>query len=168
MTLDAGQLYTDYAPMLRGYIARRVCADDVEDVLHDVFVRVLRSRYEDRGVAGGWLCRIAGSVIIDRRRADRARAQTVPLWPTLPCREEPPEQAAERTIAREQVWAVVRAQCTKRQQRVMGLRFTYGYSTHETAARMGLSVLACNAVQHRAITTLRRVLGDMMGGDYYE
>ena len=64
---------------LRPYLARRVAsAADIDDLLHDIFVRLHQSlatlRDEER--FGGWVYRIANSAIVDKAR-QRARGPSI-------------------------------------------------------------------------------------------
>jgi RNA polymerase sigma-70 factor (ECF subfamily) len=76
---------------LRPFVARRVPAADVDDVVQETFVRVHRglASLEDGERFGAWVYRIAGSAISDnaRRRARHPLAQGTPI-------EEPREPTA--------------------------------------------------------------------------
>lgn len=91
-------LWLDAAARLRPFIARRVPAEDVDDILQDVFVRMQRNlaalRDEDR--LGAWLFQIARSAIADhgRARARHPRAAGAP-----PERPAEPDLDAEREAA---------------------------------------------------------------------
>src|SRR5205823_6280061 len=58
-------------------VARRVSADDVDDVLHDVFLRARRgvSSLRDAERFGPWLFRVVRHAIVDHHRT---RGRTVP------------------------------------------------------------------------------------------
>ncbi|HYU16387.1 MAG TPA: sigma factor, partial [Candidatus Acidoferrum sp.] len=67
-------LYAEVADRLRPFLARRVPASDVDDVLQDVFVRIQRGlpalRDEER--FGAWMFQVAHSAAAEHGRA-RAR-----------------------------------------------------------------------------------------------
>ena len=55
---------------LRGYFARRVAADDVDDLLQDCFVRVSQGLADlrDKDRFGPWIFQIARNLVIDHQR----------------------------------------------------------------------------------------------------
>jgi RNA polymerase sigma-70 factor (ECF subfamily) len=66
--------------------------------------------------------------------------------------------AVESRQAREVLRAATR-RLTPEQQEVLALRFGEGMKAREVAEVMGKSVGAVEALQHRALAALRRILG---------
>jgi hypothetical protein len=73
-----------------------------------------------------------------------------------------PAQTVEQLIQLERVRAALR-QLTEAQQQVIMLRFFVGMDGHEIAIIMGKSDGAIDALQHRALLALRKVLGEGAG-----
>ena len=73
-----GLLYDRYARMVHGVLLARVPIDDVEDLVHEVFLQALRRLASLRGDAafGGWLAAIARNAANDYHR------HTVPPFPS--------------------------------------------------------------------------------------
>jgi RNA polymerase sigma-70 factor (ECF subfamily) len=74
LKLDAGSIHQDLQQKLRPFVARRVPAGDIDDVLQEVFVRVQRGlpnlRDEERWLP--WLYQVARSAVQESAR-QRAR-----------------------------------------------------------------------------------------------
>ncbi len=76
--LDA--LYRTERDALRAFLTRRAKSEDVDDLIQEVFVRAAMSaQLPHLFNPGGFLCRIAQTVLIDRARRTKARIRTVPL-----------------------------------------------------------------------------------------
>lgn len=85
---------SEYAGLIR-YLARRVGPDLAPDIAQEVFIRAAASqRLAEVLNPGGYLCRIAQHILIDRARRRRRRIQPLPLVEALhaPC---PAEQEYE-------------------------------------------------------------------------
>src|SRR5215471_4483456 len=65
-----GQLYERYARMVHGVLLARVAFGDVDDLVHDTFVKALRklSTLRDNGRFGPWLAAIARNLANDHHR----------------------------------------------------------------------------------------------------
>jgi RNA polymerase sigma-70 factor (ECF subfamily) len=94
---DPSALWTQFAPPLRAFLARRVPAGiDPDDLLQDVFVRVVRHLGTLRGTdrPEAWLFQIARNALRDTLRARQRRdGRTDPLEIDLPAE---PDMAALR------------------------------------------------------------------------
>lgn len=159
MTLDAGQLYLDHAPAVRRMLGTLLAPDEVDDVLADVFERVVRSvaTYEDRGYSvRAWLYAIARSKAIDLLRYERCRPH-MPLERWHGQTQGPEQVAVQRDHAR---WlrTQVFTQLHGKQFTVIWLRFIEEKTLEETAAALGTTVGAVKAFQWRALARLRAVI----------
>ncbi|AXK41318.1 RNA polymerase sigma factor [Erythrobacter aureus] len=73
-------LYRTECDALRAFLSRRAKPEDIDDLIHEVFIRAAKSaQLPHLFNPGGFLCRIAQTVLIDRARRKRARIRTVPL-----------------------------------------------------------------------------------------
>ncbi len=72
-----GRLYERYARMVHGLLLAKVPVSEVDDLVHDVFIRALRrlSTLRDNSTFGAWLAAIARNVAHDYHR------RTVPSEP---------------------------------------------------------------------------------------
>lgn len=70
--------WKNFTSRLRGYVRQRVAPDEVDDVLGDILLRLVRHSKELAAAdnAAAWMYRVAANAIIDhhRRRAAEARA----------------------------------------------------------------------------------------------
>jgi RNA polymerase sigma-70 factor (ECF subfamily) len=139
--------------------------DEAADAAQDVFVKL------HQAVAGeiramdwpAWLTRVAVNACRDRRRSGWWR-----WWRERGVRlEETGLRSAVRTpedeiLGRETqraVWAAVRS-LPQRQREVFALRQLDGLSTDEVAAALGITASSVKQHLFRAVTRLRRAMGD--------
>jgi RNA polymerase sigma-70 factor (ECF subfamily) len=141
------------------FIAGRVGAAHVEDLVAETFLRVYRSAgsYQDRGrPVVAWIITIARNVVASHHRAHAA------------AKRSPSGLADQRTVAsieeltversdREQVLAAL-ANLPQRQREVLTLRFLDGYSAQRCAAELDLTDEGVRALTYRALKALRREL----------
>jgi RNA polymerase sigma-70 factor (ECF subfamily) len=94
---DLGALYERYQRRLLAFLSGLgVARDDLEDVQHEVWVRVC-NHLRARGFEGhfrGWLFKIARRLVIDGAR--RKRPETLPADDSLPSGAPAPEEALRR------------------------------------------------------------------------
>jgi RNA polymerase sigma-70 factor (ECF subfamily) len=155
------EIYEEYAPRIYGYIYRRV-GDSMaaESMVGEVFARMLnaiQSQQPWRTSFRGWLYRIAHNLIVDHHRS-QPDDPVLPLESQSVTAEGDPDDVLRDKITRERLLSAVR-QLTLGQQQVLVLRFGEGLTARETAAVMEKSVSAVEALQHRGLASLRRILG---------
>ena len=70
---DSGAVWTRFESELRAYVAARVPAPDVDDVLQDGFMRIHRGlgRVRDHDRLGAWVSRVMRSAVVDHHRRRR-------------------------------------------------------------------------------------------------
>jgi RNA polymerase sigma-70 factor (ECF subfamily) len=155
-----GELYDRYAPRIYAYIYRRVSdAHLAEDLTGEVFVRVIqaiRSEKFWKTSFQGWLYRIAHNLVVDHYRRQPESPELMLDERLLAAEDDPADAVAQRLSRRQLVAAMHRL--TPDQQQVVVLRFAEGLTAREVAEIMNKSVGAVEALQHRALATLRRVL----------
>jgi RNA polymerase sigma-70 factor (ECF subfamily) len=155
-----GELYDHYAPRIYAYIYRRVSdAKLAEDLTGDVFVRVMRAIQAERFWSASfqaWLYRIAHNLVIDHYRRRPATSDLELDERLLAAHGDLASDVAER-FSNENLYQAIR-RLTSDQQQVLALRFGQGMTAREAAQVMGKSTGAVEALQHRALAALRRVL----------
>jgi RNA polymerase sigma-70 factor (ECF subfamily) len=154
------EIYETYAPLMYRYIYRRV-GDSMaaESLVGEVFVRMLNAIQSDqpwRTSFRRWLYRIAHNLIVDHHRSQPDEPME-PLEGRVVRAEGNPDDALKEKSRRERLlWAV--GELTPGQQEVLVLRFGEGLTARETAAVMEKNVSAVEALQHRGLASLRRIL----------
>ena len=154
------ELYDRYAPKMYTYIYRRVSdAALAEDLTSELFLRMLRAiRNEQawRDSFAAWLYRIAHNLVVDHYRR-RPPTPSLPLGEVLIAPDDDPAAAVEDTLACERLQAAISC-LTPEQQEVLALRFGEGLTARETAQVLRKTTGSVEALQHRAVAALRRIL----------
>lgn len=172
---DAGavaRLYDLYADRIYRYVlARTGDPHAAEDLTADVFLRVVQhvQRFKldatrPASSVSAWLYRIAGNLVADYHRVLRRR-------PVVNVEEEAsfasdapdPSQQVERREALERLAGALE-RLTEDQRLVVAAKFGEGMSNAQAAAWLGKTEGAVEALQHRALRTLCRLLGTKHGG----
>lgn len=160
-------LYDLYAPRLRRFMRHQVGDHDVaEELVQRTFVKMIEAlpRYQQRGLPfGAWVFRIARNVVIDNRRTMHP---TTPLdaLADRPAESGDPAETAER-IADQRLLRDAMKTLAPDQREVLVWRFFAQLSPAETAALMERSNGAVRILQHRALVSLRGLLGRSLGLD---
>jgi RNA polymerase sigma-70 factor, ECF subfamily len=169
------ELIERYQSRVGRIVARRVPADRVSELVHDVFVRayVNLQQFSGKGPFEHWLTGIAVRTCYDFWRA-RAHEE-VPAsaltddhqgWieQTLAAQSEREflDQTAKREAAEVLEWAL--AKLSPEQRAVLTLVHLDGYSVRETAQLMGWSVINVKVRAHRARRALRALLREAAAG----
>jgi RNA polymerase sigma-70 factor (ECF subfamily) len=155
-----GELYDRYAPRIYRYVYRHV-GDAVlaEDLTGDVFVRVLQALQSERfwqTSFQAWLYRIAHNLVVDHYRRG-AKVNEIELDERLVSAGAGPDAVVEDRFFYQQLGKALQV-LTPDQQQVMALRFGEGLTAREVAEVVDKTVGAVEALQHRALAALRRVL----------
>jgi RNA polymerase sigma-70 factor (ECF subfamily) len=157
-----GELYDRYAPKMYAYIYRRVGhAATAEDLTGELFLRVVRSILNDqawRESFSAWLYRIAHNLVVDHYRSLPEQPHQH-LEPSVEGESGDLASALESRGERERLRAATR-RLTPDQQEVLALRFGEGLTSAEAGRILKKSTGAVEALQHRALASLRRILGD--------
>jgi RNA polymerase sigma-70 factor (ECF subfamily) len=155
-----GELYDQYAPLIYAYLYRRVHdAQLAEDLTGEVFVRVLQAIQSEQFwhiSFRGWLYRIAHNLLVDHYRK-QPPVPMLALDEQLVAAQGDPDSALAEKLSRQDLLAAI-SQLTLAQQQVLALRFGEQLAAREVAEVMGKSVGAVEVLQHRALTSLRRIL----------
>ncbi len=154
-----GRLYDAlFSPVYR-YVASRIRRrEDVEDVTHLVFERIVtalpRYRHDGKPFAA-WAFRIARNAVIDHQR--RARPTQALGWVSDRADADEPESVSLRHEELRELRNAVR-RLTPEQQEALTLRYAAGLSAQEAAEVMGRQPGTIRGLTFRAIASLRRYL----------
>jgi RNA polymerase sigma-70 factor (ECF subfamily) len=159
-----GQIYDEYFGRIYAYIYHRIGdARVAEDLTADVFLRMLESVKAEKGwqtSLTGWLYRIAHNLVIDHYRRQSKR-DGPSLDERLVAAAESTSLRMETLLSQEQLRTAIQT-LTEEQQQVVVLKFVEDLSNAEVARILGKTEGAVKALQHRALVTLRRALGDVL------
>jgi RNA polymerase sigma-70 factor (ECF subfamily) len=155
-----GELYDRYAPRVYAYIFRRIGQAQVaEDITGDTFVRVIQAIQSERfwhTSFQAWLYRIAHNLVVDHYRRQPAAVEAE-LDERLVAAADDIFMAADRRLSYQELGMAMRL-LTPDQQQVLALRFGEGMTSREVADVLDKTVGAVEALQHRGLASLRRVL----------
>ncbi len=159
-------LYDLYADRIYRYILARIGdASAAEDLTAEVFLRVIQhirkfklDTARPAASVSAWLYRIAANLVADHHRAwGRRRTVNIEEDATLVSKALGPAQLAERRDTLAQLSAALE-KLTEDQRLVVLCKFGEGMSNAEAAAWLGKTEGAVEALQHRALRTLSRLL----------
>jgi len=155
-----GELYDRYAPRVYAYIYRRIGRAQVaEDLVGDTFVRMIQAIQSERfwhTSFQAWLYRIAHNLVVDFYRRQPATTE-LELDERLVAAEDDLLTVADQRLSYQQLGMAMRL-LTPDQQQVLALRFGEGMTSREVADVLDKTVGAVEALQHRGLASLRRVL----------
>ena len=155
-------LYDRYFDRIYNYAyARLGRVAEAEDLAIETMTRALTrlDLYQERASGfQSWVYRIAHNATIDfyRRRGQPATVSLEEAEAAIPPTADPAELALDR-IENEDLRAAIR-RLTDDQQQVLLLRFFADLSSVDVARMLGKTVGAVQALQHRALNSLERVL----------
>jgi RNA polymerase sigma-70 factor (ECF subfamily) len=152
-----GQLYQRYAPMVHGILLARVPRQEVDDLVHEVFLRAL-SRLQslrDASRFGPWLAAITRNMANDYHRDSRTHPDqnehTVAADEVLA-----PDHPSEKREAKE-ILEIIRA-LPEAYRETLVLRLVEGMTGPEIAAKTGLAHGSVRVNLHRGMQQLREKL----------
>ncbi len=158
------QVYDEYYERIYRYVYRyigRVGA--AEDLTANVFFRLLRAVREGnspRNNLSAWLYRVAHNLVVDAFR--RMPPEELELVEWLESDEPDPALSAEQRLQLAHVRSAL-LHLTEGQQQVIVLKFFQGMDSREIAQVMGKSEGAIDALQHRGLRALRKMLKQQPG-----
>lgn len=154
------ELYGQYAPLVYGYIYRRVGEiTAAENLVGEVFVRTLKATRSRNGWRPSFrrqLYRSAHDVVVAHCRDQRDDHRMSIERPAGSNGGAPEEERGEES-ARESLISAVKG-LPELEQQVLVLRFGEGFTARQTASVMGKSVSAVEGLQYRGLEALRRTL----------
>lgn len=157
-------LYNLYLNKVYGRVRSRVPAQDVEDVVQDVFIAVIRSlsSFEQRSQFGTWLYTIVNRQIADfyrkRTRTSGTEGQTLSLEDA----ERVPGTLVSEDASMDERALVQKAlnKLPEHYQEVIYMRFVDKLTFMQIAEKRGQSLEAVKSLYRRAIQAIR----DQVGG----
>ncbi len=154
------RLCEEYYPRIVSFMHYRTDPASAEDLAGEVFVRVIRNIRKQNGSFRAWLYRIARNVVIDHMRYEDVR-ETVAMneGSTRTTSARGPRAADRRMDLRSAM-----GQLTDDQRELLVLKFVQGLSNDEIVETTGRTRGAVRALQFRALSALR----GMLGGEGYE
>ena len=156
-----GELYDRYASQVYAYVYRRVGDPEVaEDLTGEVFMRVVKALHAGQTwhtSFRAWLFRVAHNLVVDHYRR-RPPEPLLALDETdIAAEETSPADRLQQMLDHERLRRALRC-LTSEQQEVLALRFGEGLTARQTAGVVNKTVGAVEALQHRALAALRRIL----------
>lgn len=156
------RLLQEITPYLRSLAARRHRdPSDIEDAVQDILLTVhaIRHTFDPTRPFGPWLVTIANRRFIDRlRRQGRRRDRETPLMPEHETFAEP-QANLEETPDRHELEKAI-AELSPMQRKAIQLLKLKEMSLKEASTASGMSIAALKVNVHRAVKSLRKILGD--------
>ncbi|MCL4504959.1 MAG: sigma-70 family RNA polymerase sigma factor [Chloroflexi bacterium] len=166
-TLDPaalGRIYDAYFVRLYRYVYHYVdSAETAQDVASETLRRLLETLHAGHAPdrLSAWLYRVAHNLAIDSIRRNPP-GMVIPLDDHGHADDATTESMTEAQMERERVRKAL-SRLTPEQQNVVILKFLEGHSNVEIGLLINRPEGAVKSLQHRALATLRRILGDLEG-----
>ncbi|SFF62419.1 RNA polymerase, sigma subunit, SigX [Halobacillus alkaliphilus] len=167
------ELYENYHHDLFQYLIYMVKDRDlVEDLVQDVYIKVLKSyqSFDGRSTEKTWLLSIARHVAIDYfRKQKRKRNRIMGFFDwnekgeQLKDHSSLPDEIAVQNDEMKQVYKAL-DNCTLDQRNVIIFRFIQGMSIQETAEILNWSESKVKTTQHRGMKSLKEMMDKPMEG----
>ena len=167
--MDAfGSLYDMYLPRIYRYcIARVRNAAESEDLSEEIFIKALTNlhKFNWNNALGGtnpfiaWLFRIAHNHVISFTRKLSNKTPTTELGEWIPDQTLSTSQQVESQISNDEVFTFVQ-KLPSAQRDVIMMRFSAGLSIAETAAALDKNESNIKVLQHKGVTTLKKMMQD--------
>ncbi len=153
-----GQLYQRYARMVHGILLAKVPAAEVEDLVHEVFLRALPRLHGLREAPrfGAWLAAISRNMAKDYYRQPRVQIECSDDLAAQDASAAPAEQAQTREAA--EILETIRS-LPEAYRETLILRLVEGMTGPEIAAKTGLSHGSVRVNLNRGMQQLRDKLG---------
>jgi RNA polymerase sigma-70 factor (ECF subfamily) len=156
------RLLREITPYLRSLAVRRHRdPSDVEDAVQDILLTVhaIRHTFDPTRPFGPWLVTIANRRFIDRlRRQGRRRDRETPLMPEHETFSEPQANLEQRPDRHELEKAI--DELPPMQRKAVRLLKLNEMSLKEASTASGMSIASLKVNVHRAVKSLRKILGD--------
>ena len=155
------RLLEDVTPYLRSIAARHFRSGDIEDVVQEVLLTVhaVRHTYDPARPFGPWLVAIANRRVVDAlRRQGRSRAREVVLETGHETFAGPQANLAETASDGRALRDAIERLPAGQREAIRMLKLQE-MSLKEAAAVSGMTVVALKVATHRALKSLRKILG---------
>lgn len=149
-------LYQEFSSRLNGFVMRRVNDRELaEDIVQDVFERLIATDVDSIENVSGWLHRVARNAIIDRRRSGQRRELPTADLPEEPFLEEEDQAIWDEIIS---VLQPFLDGLSAEQRQALELTDLGGMTQGDAAAEVGISVAGMKSRVQRA---RRQLLTDL-------
>jgi RNA polymerase sigma factor (sigma-70 family) len=148
------EIYRQLLPQISKYLARRVSPPDVEDIASRIFEIAWTKRSEaPKGFELPWLYRIAGFVVANHRRSEKAKENFFALFRS---RDSAPsaEDIALSDLSLSEAWAKL----TPAERQVISLSSFEGLDNADSARVLEISTNAFALRLSKAKAKLRRLI----------
>jgi RNA polymerase sigma-70 factor, ECF subfamily len=152
-----GQLYQRYARMVHGILLAKVPREEVEDLVHEVFLRAFPrlNGLREASRFGAWLAAITRSMAMDYHRQPRVQLERRQDSTDFDAADDGHEQAKIREAA--EILESIRS-LPEAYRETLILRLVEGMTGPEIAAKTGLSHGSVRVNLHRGMQQLREKL----------
>ncbi len=156
------EIYERYYQGIYNFIFYRVSEEPLaEDLTAEVFLKAMEAiqSFTFRGIPfSAWLYRIASNLVIDYFRR-QPKSPSLELEETQVATDDSPSEAVESALTQRELQRAL-SYLTDEQQQVIILKFVDGMSNEEVAQILGKTEGAVKSLQHRALASLGRILGE--------
>jgi RNA polymerase sigma-70 factor (ECF subfamily) len=161
------EIYERYYQGIYNFVYYRVTDEALaEDLTAEVFLKAMEAieSFTFRGIPlSAWLYRIANNLVVDHFRR-QPRHGNVSLEETTVSAGENPTEMLEQGLTQQTIRRAL-SELTEEQKQVVLLKFVDGLSNNEVARVLGKTEGAIKSLQHRALSSLARVLGEANRSD---
>jgi len=175
--MEFNEIYTEFQPKIRRYLARLIREQDAEDMAQVVFARVSRGLVGFKGQSklSTWIYRIATNTAIDKLRSpDHSQASgRTPLEDSAQFANNTPTITQADTATDQKVIRTEMSECVREfvdrlapdHRTVLILKELEGFKNREIADILDISLENVKIRLHRARARLKQELDD--GCDFY-
>jgi RNA polymerase sigma-70 factor, ECF subfamily len=154
-------LYDRYFRRIYGYVAARVAHHhDAEDIVSDIFLKVVRhlSRMRGRYPASfaAWLFSIARNAVTDYYRQNGRNPDTVPLIPASEPARQPGPESVQSDDEQSVLLRDLVARLPERKREIVMLKFYGGLRNQEIALVLNIGEKTVSAYLSRALDDLHQ------------
>lgn len=167
---DFQEIYQEFQPKIRRYLARVVGEHEAEDLIQEVFMRVARGLKDFRGESqlSTWIFKVAANVAKDRQRSP-SYSRTVPKEPGSHHIQQPGGEPGilpvacltDQQLIKKEMNECIRSfinELPDSYREILVLSDLSGLSTDEIAHALGITPGNVKTRLHRARAKLREVL----------
>ncbi len=158
------RVFTDQAPALRGFFARRGAHDEAEDLVQETYLRLLRAHQgQGERIANPEAYLFTVALNLAREQAARRQRTPVPVedveqLAALVTHADGVEDATERAQRRQHMQALL-ASLPARTRAVLVMQYRDGLSYRQIGERLGVSPHMVKKHVVRGLAVCRRAMG---------
>ncbi|KAF1726805.1 RNA polymerase subunit sigma-70 [Pseudoxanthomonas mexicana] len=158
------RVFTDQAPALRGFFARRGANDEAEDLVQETYLRLLRAHQgQGERIANPEAYLFTAALNLAREQAARRQRTPVPMedveqLAALVTHADGVEDATERAQRRQHMQALL-ASLPARTRAVLVMQYRDGLTYRQIGERLGVSPHMVKTHVVRGLAVCRRAMG---------